>query len=88
MHLSLGLGATMTESGTDFTPSLGIGQRFFVSKSASIRFDYRLMVYHETILEKEVPQKLGQVRGRRNNFSNVVTLGVDFLFDLSGGGAK
>lgn len=82
MHASLGMGATWTESGRYFTPSIGIGQRFYVTKWSSIRFDYRLMPYRERIIEKVVPTERGQYKGSRNNFSNTITLGVDILWDL------
>ncbi|MCC7442323.1 MAG: outer membrane beta-barrel domain-containing protein [Bdellovibrionales bacterium] len=82
MHLALGLGVAMTESGSFLAPTLGIGQRFYVSKSASIRFDYRMIYYRETIIEKVVPTKLGEERGSRGNFTNAVSLGVDFMVDF------
>ncbi|MEK7692085.1 MAG: hypothetical protein AAB425_13810, partial [Bdellovibrionota bacterium] len=80
----LGLGATFTESGTFPTPSFGIGQRFFITTRVSLRFDYRMLYYRETIVEKVIPTKLGQPVGTRNNFNNTIFLGIDFLI---GGGA-
>lgn len=82
MHLSAGAGATKTESGTYLTPSLGIGQRFYINRFTSIRIDYRMLYYKETILEKEIPTKLGQPVGTRDNFNNTITLGVDFIFSI------
>jgi hypothetical protein len=38
------------------------------------------MYYREKIIEKEIPTQRGRVRGTRNNWSNVITLGVDFSF--------
>ena len=86
MHLSAGAGAHMTETGTYFAPSIGIGQRFYVSKNTSIRFDYRLLYYKERIIEKIVPTKLGEVRGERDNFTSSISLGVDFMVNLFGAG--
>lgn len=80
MHLSAGVGMTLTENGDYLTPSIGLGQRFYISKRASIRLDYRLMLYREEILEKVVPQKLGDSRGFRINMTNSVTIGFDFMF--------
>jgi outer membrane beta-barrel protein len=74
-----GIGATNTESGTYATPSAGFGQRFYLNKFLSIRLDYRLMYYRETIVEKVVPTMLGQSRGMRDNWSNTVILGISFM---------
>ena len=74
-----GLGVTNTESGKDITPSLGLGQRFYLNKTLSVRLDYRLMYYRETILEKEIPTLIGQVDGTRNNWNNTVLLAVSFM---------
>ncbi len=73
-----GVGATNTESGTFVTPSLGLGQRFYINRLLSFRLDYRLMYYNEKILEKEVPTQLGQLRGWRGNWSNTVNFGISF----------
>ena len=80
LHATAGMGLTYTESGNYFTPSLGLGQRFYLSKNISLRFDYRIMHYNENIIEKVVPTKLGEIRGERSNWTNTVTLGLDFLF--------
>ncbi|MGE0615729.1 MAG: outer membrane beta-barrel domain-containing protein [Bacteriovoracia bacterium] len=80
MHLSAGMGVTKTESGSYVTPSFGLGQRFYLSKLVSFRFDYRMMVYKENIVEKQITAILGTVVGDRTNFSNVMTFGFDFLF--------
>ena len=80
LHVDGGIGATVTETGTYFTPSVGLGQRFYITQNFSLRLDYRLMFYEETIVEKVIPTRLGQPIGVRSNFSNNVTLGVDFMF--------
>lgn len=79
-HLIGGLGLTDTESGKYMTPMAGLGQRFYLSRRISLRVDYRLMYYKETILEKEITTKLGQAVGDRGNFTNSITLGIDYLF--------
>ncbi len=80
MHLLGGLGLTNTFSGTYFTPSLGLGQQIYLTKSLALRVDYRLMLYNETIIEQVIPTKLGQPVGNRLNFTNSITVGVDFLW--------
>jgi hypothetical protein len=40
------------------------------------------MRYNETIIEKVITPKLGQPVGTRTNWTNSVTLGVDFLVDI------
>ena len=83
MHLMAGMGATATESGTYFTPGAGVGQQVYLNQTISLRLDYRLQYYRETIVQKVIPTKMGQVVGQRNNWNNAVTLGFDFLI---GGG--
>ena len=83
-HLLGGLGVTNTESGADLTGHVGIGQQVYLTKSASIRLDYRLMPYEEQIKEKVIPTKLGQVVDKRTNWSNSVTLGITFLLGGNG----
>ena len=78
-HMLGGAGVTTTESGSYITPSVGLGQRFYISKLASVRLDYRLQYYRETLLEKQVVTRLGQPTGQRDNWSNVITLGVSFM---------
>lgn len=79
LHLLGGVGATKTETGNYVTPSLGIGQRFYLSKITSLRIDYRVQYYNENIVEKQILAKLGQVMGSRDNFNNTITLGLSFM---------
>lgn len=78
LHLLGGLGLMNTESGGDITESLGIGQQVFLTKVVSVRVDYRLMHYEETLLNKIAgpPYSLGATRA---NWTNAITLGVSFL---------
>lgn len=78
-YLTLGGGATNTESGTYATPTIGLGQRFYSSRHISIRLDYRMAYYREDILEKVIPTKLGQIAGARDNFNNVIVLGISLM---------
>lgn len=80
MHLLGGLGLTDTVNGQYITPDIGLGQQVYLSKVVSIRLDYRFMYYHEAIKQDVIIQQLGQVVGHRSNFSNVITLGVSFMF--------
>lgn len=85
MNILAGLGFTATESGTNFTQHIGIGQQVYLSKHFSIKFDYRLMRYEETLDERVIPTEIGQPVGTRNNFSNVFVFGGSFMF---GAGSK
>jgi len=80
LHVLGGLGLTNTENGTYVTPHIGLGQQVYVSKSVSLSLDYRLMFYHEQIKERTIPTQIGNVVGSRNNFSNVITFGANFMF--------
>lgn len=80
LHLSLGAGSTDTASGSYVTPFVGLGQQVFISQHVSMSLNYHLMGYRETILEQVIPTKIGQPLGQRNNFTNAVTLGLDFTF--------
>jgi outer membrane beta-barrel protein len=81
-HLNAGAGITSTQSGNDFTPFAGIGQKTFLAKNIALTIDYRLMRYTETIIEQVITPKLGQPVGERANWTNAVTLGVSFLFGV------
>ena len=78
-HLLGGGGVTRTESGSYATPLIGLGQQIYLSKAVSFVVDYRLMAYHENILEKVIPTKLGQVVDERVNWTSALTLGVSIL---------
>jgi outer membrane beta-barrel protein len=83
LHLLAGLGATGTESGTDFTQHIGVGQQFYVSKSTSIVIDYRLMHYNNMLINKSdtANDYLGVIPGSNtSSWSNVFTIGFGILF--------
>lgn len=80
LHLLGGLGVTNTDSGKYFTPTVGIGQRFYIDQHFSLRVDYRLQYFRETILESQIPAQMGQSVGTRNNWGNTITLGIYYLF--------
>jgi hypothetical protein len=67
---------------------VGLGQQFYINQIVSLSVDYRLQGYNETLIEKVITPKLGQTLGTRMNWSNTITLGVNFLFGFGGGGSK
>ena len=85
MHFIAGGGITKTETGNNMTGIVGLGQRFYLGHSTSLRFDYRFVAYNENIVEKEITNKLGQSDGTRWNLGHSLFLGFDFMF---GGGGK
>jgi outer membrane beta-barrel protein len=85
-HFLGGLGVTNTESGKYFTPSFGVGQQFYITRWMTLRTDYRLMIFNETILQKvgSPSSPVGTPIGSRTNFSNSVSVGLSFLIDPFG----
>jgi outer membrane beta-barrel protein len=80
MHLLAGAGLTSTESGNYFTPHLGIGQQIFLNQTLALRVDYRAQFYRETIIEKVITPRLGEVVGQRNNWSHSFQLGLSLYW--------
>lgn len=80
LYTNVGMGLTRTETGNYFTPTFGLGQRFFLSQHFSIKLDYHLHYFKETLIEKTVQALLNQPVGTRNNFTHIITFGVDFMF--------
>lgn len=85
-HLIGGLGVMSTESGNYATPSVGVGQAFFITRNITLRTDYRLMIYNETILQKVSSNTSppGTPIGTRVNYSNSISVGLSFLVDPFG----
>jgi outer membrane beta-barrel protein len=77
LSLFAGGGIRKTETGSSFSPVIGIGQQFFFAKSFAFGIDYRLLHYSEGILDR-VPGSLtyGQVYGTRNDFSHNILLSL------------
>ena len=88
MHVSAGGGMVDTDNGKYPAATVGLGQRFYVSQSTSIRLDYRLMIYQEHIVEKQITSRMGEDYGPRTNWGHTITLGVDFLFGSNGSTKK
>lgn len=89
LHLTAGLGLMNTENGNYVTPSVGLGQQFYLNQHLSLRLDYRLFAYREELRNKVPgnPQN-GTKFGDRTNFTNSISIGVQYLFGSSGGKKK
>jgi outer membrane beta-barrel protein len=79
-HLLAGTGVTTTETGNNFTPSVGLGQQVYLSDHFSLLVDYRLMRYNEYLVQRTIPSRLGERVGPRSNTTHSLTLGISFLF--------
>ncbi len=79
LHLLAGGGVTKTESGSYPTPLVGIGQQIYLAKSITLRMDYRLTYYKETLVQKADPSKMGTSAGKRDNYSNDIFIGLTFF---------
>jgi outer membrane beta-barrel protein len=77
-HLLFGLGVTDTQSGTELTPSIGLGPQFYLGQHAAIRMDYRVTFYNEEIRQTALLTR-PPVAGTRDNFSHHITLGLIFF---------
>ncbi len=80
LGLTAGVGFTGTDSGTDFTPYLGIGQRLYLTKSLSLKFEYKIMRYNEQVPKNVNPGSGISGTADRTNLSEAILLGVGFLF--------
>jgi outer membrane beta-barrel protein len=80
LHLLAGFGRTSTESGTYATPEVGIGQQIYLNSWLSLRGDYRLTYYDETVLVKPVASTGPVAAGTNGNYNNIVMVGLTALF--------
>ena len=83
-HLAGGGGMMQTENGNVPAFVAGLGQRFYMNQHFSFTVDYRMVNFKETIIEREIPTKIGQKVGERNNFSHTIFVGIDFMFGSGG----
>ena len=79
-HLLCGFGMTNTETGNLPTPEIGLGQQTYLTKSTTLRLNYRMTYYKENIKEKVNVATLGKVVSTRSTFNDVITLGITQLF--------
>lgn len=76
-----GIGFSETETGTYFTPFIGLGQKIHLNKFMALTLDYRLMFFNEDIRKKTRGSNvLGAIEASRANTSDAVTLGLSFFY--------
>jgi outer membrane beta-barrel protein len=81
MHFSAGAGVTKTENDAAApTVSLGVGQRFYLTKMLSLKIDYRAQTFVATEKEKEITARLGQVNGKVRHWNHVIGMEVNLMF--------
>lgn len=83
MYVTAGAGLTGTQNGGKLTGSAGIGQRFYLSQAVSFRFEYKLNLYSDNLVELITTNKIGTGIGTRTAFNHHILIGFDMLFDLS-----
>jgi outer membrane beta-barrel protein len=72
-----GLGFTTTDSGSDFTPFVGIGQKVHLNKWLALSLDYRVMRFNESLYNRTTPS--ATYVGSRTNTTDAITLGFSFF---------
>lgn len=77
-HLLFGAGITDTETGKDFTPTVGLGAQFYLSNTLALRMDYRLGIFKENIPQKN-PVLTSGVVGSRTNYMHQFGLGLELF---------
>jgi outer membrane beta-barrel protein len=83
-HVDGGLGTTSTQTGSDLTEFIGLGEEFYLSQWSSFRIDYRLTHYTENVPTKTIGSNApGAIVASRTNWSDVVTLGFTFFSSLT-----
>lgn len=86
MHATGGAGVTKTENDAAApTVSLGLGQRFYITKSFSLRMDYRFQTFQATVKEKEIKARLGEEIGKLRHYNHVIAMELGWMFDFGGG---
>lgn len=81
MHVSGGGGQMQTENGNAPAWSAGLGQRFYITNWASLKVDYRMMHYTETVQEQHIDSQMDKVLGKRANWTHTLVFGIDVLFN-------
>ncbi len=86
LHFLGGAGFTKTENGTYLTPWLGVGQQVYINQTTALRFDYRLMYYRETILQRNRDvinnKNPGDFIKTRGAYSDSIQVGIQFLLGV------
>lgn len=71
-----GLGVLNMDTGTNFAPYIGLGQKIHINQTLALHLDYRIMHFNEI-----VPSTLtGKSAHERSNTSDMVTLGLCFFY--------
>jgi outer membrane beta-barrel protein len=78
MHLLGGAGEIRANNGKGIAPMLGVGQQIFLSRFFSLRVDYRLYRFQESIVQL-YGFGAGQTLGTRTNYTGVLTMGINLL---------
>jgi outer membrane beta-barrel protein len=79
LAFSAGLGQTGTLNGDYLTPSVGVGQRFYITQRLSLRIDYRLHSFKEDIIDRTTISRFNQKIGERTNNTSTIFFGLSFL---------
>lgn len=83
-HLLGGVGSVNTETsdrtGRSVAPHAGLGQHFYLSRSASFNVDYRVQRYTDQPQEKAITSQLGVLRNPRTNWAHSISIGFSLLF--------
>jgi outer membrane beta-barrel protein len=80
LYVNLGVGRLSTESGDYISPFAGIGQQIYLSRTISLKLDFKEMWFKENVLEKANSANKGKIATTRTNLSNTISLGLAFLF--------
>jgi len=83
MNLFAGGGIRSTQSGTVFSPIVGVGEQFFLGKSFAVGLDYRMMYYKENVIDQQTASATyGKVAGSRTSFSHNVLFSLSWLLGI------
>jgi outer membrane beta-barrel protein len=81
LHFTAGAGRISTNTGNYFAPLGGFGGSYILGRRFALRIDYHLMYYSEMLLQQNsTVSNYGQLFGPRDNFTDLVSLGLTFLF--------
>jgi len=78
LHIGVGAGDRVTQSGPDLAYIVNVGEEIFLSQHFSFNFDYRMLIFQQTILDKF--DGSNAVLGKPYEMSNVFTIGFSVLF--------
>lgn len=80
-HTGLHAGMRGTETGNSLAFGWSIGQDIFLSRFFTLKIDYRLLYFNQSIRDKvQSSGTFGEIISKKAEFSHVVSLGVGVLF--------